>query len=81
MKFGWYLVWKGAIENGPGIDITRSVGDIDSKSIGIISEPEIQHFELNKNDQYICIASNGLWDNLYSTLASYYINKFKTMYS
>ena len=81
VKFGRYLVWDGAIENGPGIDITRSIGDIGSKKIGIISEPEIQYFDLSENDQYICMASNGIWDNLYSTLASYYINKFKTMYS
>ena len=40
---GPYRVWID--EDGPGISITRSLGDLHAKKIGIISTPEIQHFE------------------------------------
>ncbi len=34
-------IWEGIIENGPGLQITRSLGDIKAKKLGVISEPEI----------------------------------------
>ena len=37
-------VW--ADEEGPGIAITRSLGDLEAKRIGLISEPEIQNLLL-----------------------------------
>ena len=53
-------VW--ADEEGPGIAITRSLGDFQAKKIGIISEPEIDHLWIKTRDKFLVVASDGLWD-------------------
>ena len=50
---GPYRVWID--EDGPGIAITRSLGDLLAKKIGITSTPEIQHFECLRTDQFIIL--------------------------
>jgi integrin-linked kinase-associated serine/threonine phosphatase 2C len=42
--------------------MTRSLGDLEGKKIGLISEPEIQHLELEETDKFIVIGSDGCWD-------------------
>lgn len=49
--------------------MTRTLGDFASKKIGLISDPEIQHLELTNTDQFIIIASDGVWDVISSTEA------------
>ena len=39
-------IW--ADDEGPGIAMTRSLGDFSAKKIGMIGEPEIQHIELSR---------------------------------
>jgi len=34
-------IWDKKIENGPGIEITRSIGDNQATKLGVINEPEI----------------------------------------
>ena len=46
----------------PGLAMTRSFGDIIGSSIGVISEPEIKFFYHEKNDKFIIIGSDGLWE-------------------
>lgn len=31
-------------------------------SVGVIAEPEVSHKELNHDDRFICIGSDGIWD-------------------
>jgi len=57
---GPYRVWED--EEGPGITITRTLGDFSAKRIGLISVPEIQQVELTQMDQFIIIASDGVWE-------------------
>ena len=45
----------------PGLTITRSFGDKLGKSIGVISNPFISEYTLNKSVKYIVIASSGVW--------------------
>lgn len=49
-------------DEGPGIAMTRTLGDFQAKTIGLISEPEIKHIELKPGDRFIVIGSDGLWD-------------------
>ena len=42
--------------------MTRTLGDLQAKKIGLISEPEIQHLELVRGDKFIVIGSDGVWD-------------------
>ena len=45
--------------------MTRSMGDLVAKSVGVTYEPEIKVFQnLSKQDKFIVIASDGLWDRL-----------------
>jgi len=57
---GPYRVWED--EEGPGIAITRTLGDFAAKRVGLISEPEIQYLELTEQDQFIIVASDGVWE-------------------
>lgn len=43
------------------IAITRAIGDTDLKQF-IISEPEIVSFELDGDEDFVIMASDGLWD-------------------
>ena len=43
---GPYRVWED--EDGPGIAMSRSLGDFAAKKVGLISEPEVQNLELTQ---------------------------------
>ena len=45
----------------PDLSITRSFGDKIGKSIGVISNPVINEYTLNKSVKFILIASSGIW--------------------
>ena len=49
-------------EEVPGLAMTRSFGDRVAATVGVISEPEIKEFELNINDKFMIIASDGIWE-------------------
>ena len=42
--------------------LSRSFGDWTIKEYGVIAEPHITKIEINDNDSYLIIASDGLWD-------------------
>jgi serine/threonine protein phosphatase PrpC len=45
--------------------MTRSMGDLVSKSVGVTYEPELKCFtNLTKLDKFIVVASDGLWDRI-----------------
>ena len=48
-------------KNIPGLSISRSFGDKIGKSIGVISNPIINEYKLNKDVKFIVIASGGIW--------------------
>jgi serine/threonine protein phosphatase PrpC len=77
----WPLrIWDKKIENGPGIQITRSIGNTQATSLGVINELEIQKFDLIRNDYFIICANNSFWELIYSTEACYYVQKFNQVY-
>jgi serine/threonine protein phosphatase PrpC len=46
----------------PGLAMSRSLGDAVASSVGVIADPEIQVYELTKEDKFIIIASDGIWE-------------------
>ena len=42
--------------------LTRAFGDYDLKQYGVICNPHISRNEINSEDKYIVIASDGVWD-------------------
>ena len=49
-------------ENYPGLSITRSFGDFESDSLGIISIPDIKEYDLDEEQIKILIfGTDGVW--------------------
>lgn len=71
---GPYRVW--ADEEGPGIAMTRTLGDFSAKRIGLVSNPEIFHIDLKTGDKFIIIASDGLWNVMSSSEVVNYLLKY-----
>ena len=46
----------------PGLIMSRTIGDLEAKKIGVISEPEIILKKIDNNSKYLVIGSDGLWD-------------------
>lgn len=54
-------VWSGKPDE-PALAMTRCIGDKNLKKIGVVHEPEIMTRTLDKNDKFLILASDGLWD-------------------
>ena len=62
-RVGPYRVWaKG--EDYPGLAMSRSIGDLKGKAIGVIPDPGILEYDLNKTTKYIVVCSDGVWEFL-----------------
>jgi serine/threonine protein phosphatase PrpC len=48
----------------PGLTVTRSLGDACAKRLGVSAEPEVSKWETNSSDDYLLIASDGIWEFL-----------------
>ena len=59
--FGPKRVWIKN-EDIPGLAMSRSFGDEVAASVGTISEPEIETFDITSDDKFIIIASDGIWE-------------------
>ena len=61
--YGSFRVWvKG--ETYPGIAISRSIGDMDAKKVGVIPNPQIIEYTLTPQSKYMIICSDGIWEYL-----------------
>ena len=64
-KFGNFVgperVWLNNLE-GPGLAMSRSFGDEIGHNIGIIVDPEILEHFFEKEDKFIILASDGIWE-------------------
>ena len=60
-KIGPYRVWKQNA-NSPGLAMSRSIGDMVAKDIGVISEPVCTTYNRQSGDLFLVIGSDGVWD-------------------
>lgn len=73
---GPYRVWNSE-GSGPGLAMSRSLGDKVGKDCGVISVPVFSERKIVPGkDQYIVIASDGVWDVLYNIEAINFIDKW-----
>ncbi len=77
--FGPKRVWIKN-EDIPGLAMSRSFGDEVAASVGTISEPEIESFDITPDDKFIIIASDGIWEFISSEecvniIKDYYLKK------
>ena len=42
--------------------MTRAIGDADAKPDGVTADPEVSETELTKDDEFIVVACDGMWD-------------------
>ena len=61
---GIIRIWKA--DGNIGLALTRSFGDEIMSKVGVICEPEIKQFFLGKDDKFIIIGTDGLWEYISS---------------
>mmetsp|Transcript_14594 Transcript_14594/g.29370 ORF Transcript_14594/g.29370 Transcript_14594/m.29370 type:complete len:398 (+) Transcript_14594:278-1471(+) len=49
-------------QDAPGLAMARSMGDAVAATVGVIAEPEIQIHELEPEDKFMVLASDGVWE-------------------
>ena len=59
---GPYRVWFKDHNKGPGLAMSRSFGDNSAKKVGVIAEPDIFEYTIEKKDKAIVVASDGVWE-------------------
>ena len=75
IESGPYRVWAKN-ENYPGLAMSRSIGDIDSKKFGVIPNPQIVEYVLNYYSKYMIICSDGIWEFIDNEKAMKIGNKY-----
>jgi len=60
-NFGPYRVYKEG-EPGPGLAVSRSLGDLAGHEVGCSEIPEISMKILENHDDFVVIGSDGVWD-------------------
>ena len=81
-EIGPYRVWDKTQDKGPGLAMSRSIGDGQAKNLGVLAEPDIFEYTLNEGDKFIVCASDGIWeylsnDNVMNIIKDIYENEGK----
>ena len=72
---GPYRVWaKG--EEYPGLAMSRCLGDLKAKKIGVIPYPQIIEYQINDQSKYMLICSDGIWEFISNEEAKNIGNKY-----
>ncbi|OVA06279.1 Protein phosphatase 2C (PP2C)-like domain [Macleaya cordata] len=50
--------------DGPGLAMARAFGDFCLKNYGVISVPDISYRRLSERDEFVVLATDGVWDVL-----------------
>ncbi|KAL3812963.1 hypothetical protein ACJIZ3_014231 [Penstemon smallii] len=58
---GVHRVWKPKLD-GPGLALSRAFGDYFIKDFGLISEPQVTQRTICNRDQFVILATDGVWD-------------------
>ncbi|KAJ4772116.1 Protein phosphatase 2C family protein [Rhynchospora pubera] len=51
-------------DDSPGLAMSRAFGDFCLKEFGLIATPEVSHRILSAKDEFLILASDGIWDVL-----------------
>ncbi|CAL4893038.1 unnamed protein product [Urochloa decumbens] len=60
---GLHRVW-GPGRDSPGLAMSRAFGDYSVKDYGVISAPEVTQRRITSRDQFVILATDGVWDVL-----------------
>jgi len=56
----------GGRGTGPGLAMSRSLGDFDGTDAGVIATPTVSHRAIVEDDAFVVMASDGIWEMLTS---------------
>ena len=45
-----------------GLAMSRSLGDYAVKAVGVVAEPEIMTYDVEDNNKFMILASDGVWE-------------------
>ena len=68
-------VWRKK-DIGPGLAMSRSLGDKIAAKIGVISVPEIIEERIRENDKVLILASDGVWEHMSNLEVVEIVGKF-----
>ena len=61
----------GQRSSGPGLAMSRCLGDLDDADAGIVPTPDVRYYELSpqvprdgQRDLFLVLASDGVWEHL-----------------
>lgn len=54
----------------PGLAMSRSLGDFIASELGVTAEPEVTRLNIGKEDRFIILASDGVWEFITSQAVS-----------
>jgi protein phosphatase PTC2/3 len=57
-------VWLDASCTQIGLAMSRSIGDHSVSAIGVIAEPVVINYQVDGNDEFLILASDGVWEFL-----------------
>eukprot|EP00359_Climacostomum_virens_P003835 CAMPEP_0204918048 /NCGR_PEP_ID=MMETSP1397-20131031/15787_1 /ASSEMBLY_ACC=CAM_ASM_000891 /TAXON_ID=49980 /ORGANISM="Climacostomum Climacostomum virens, Strain Stock W-24" /LENGTH=307 /DNA_ID=CAMNT_0052091139 /DNA_START=277 /DNA_END=1197 /DNA_ORIENTATION=- len=60
---GPYRVWSSD-DASPGLAMSRSLGDRVAQTYGVSCDPEIMQIDLEPNDRFVILGSDGLWEHV-----------------
>ncbi|KAF3448895.1 hypothetical protein FNV43_RR09611 [Rhamnella rubrinervis] len=58
-----YRIWMPDVDC-PGLAMARAFGDFCLKDYGLISIPDVSYRKLTDNDEFVVLATDGVWDAL-----------------
>ena len=56
--------------------MSRSIGDMDAKKVGVIPNPQIVEYTIDYSSKYILICSDGIWEFMSNEEAMKIGNKY-----
>ena len=74
-EIGPYRIWAVG-EDYPGLAMSRSIGDMDAKKVGVIPNPKFIEYTIDYFSKYMIIASDGIWEFISNEEAMKIANKF-----
>lgn len=60
----------------PGLSMSRSIGDTDAQAVGVLPEPDILEIQLEANDEFVLLCSDGIWEFISNEEAVDLVGKF-----
>ena len=73
---GPYYIWKN-YSSIPGLIVSRSIGNIIVEDIGVVPEPHLYQQTLTFGDEFLVLASEGVWAVMNNADVINYIAAFK----